>query len=501
MATIPEYEGIRAVVPDTYDPLRRAGSGGQRYFTDVEYVPVPSFRGDRATYDVQNYLAANPDVQDYYDTNRAALLAGGDKRYETPEGFGKWHYETVGKWENRNLTPTHDAAGNVIPTPEGAANTRAANQQTALAAANVANPAREGLSSLQRVTDTALATDIGEIQAYDATDRQKIDQTIGYMNEQAVSPYRLSTVTGTPLSDIQTAMNPYYRTPAEQKAQKTPNVGIQTALNQAVTESQTRPYQNFLRHIPVDGTYSAEEIGSVTDLLNSGTITIDQIATYFNVPVEEVRQFYREQGNRQGFTGGGSSTGGVCPPGTLRAGSAIPAGSGSEFCMAIHHPNEPSYPDPDDTAGLPPGSFNAPTSYYKFQGPEGQWLYKAVEGMGRTQWDIDITKEEYDAAMAGRTDTGYQAGGGVGSLNPRGMYLGGSTDGMADNIPASINSNQPARLSDGEFVVPADVVSHLGNGNSDAGAHQLYGMMDRVRQARTGTAEQGRQINPGNFLT
>jgi len=81
------------------------------------------------------------------------------------------------------------------------------------------------------------------------------------------------------------------------------------------------------------------------------------------------------------------------------------------------------------------------------------------------------------------------------------MYLGGSTDGMADNIPASINSNQPARLSDGEFVVPADVVSHLGNGNSDAGAHQLYGMMDRVRQARTGTAEQGRQINPGNFLT
>ena len=80
------------------------------------------------------------------------------------------------------------------------------------------------------------------------------------------------------------------------------------------------------------------------------------------------------------------------------------------------------------------------------------------------------------------------------------MYLGGATDGMADSVPAAINGNQPAALSDGEFVVPADVVSHLGNGNSDAGAKQLYSMMDRVRQARTGRKEQGKEINPNKFL-
>ena len=80
------------------------------------------------------------------------------------------------------------------------------------------------------------------------------------------------------------------------------------------------------------------------------------------------------------------------------------------------------------------------------------------------------------------------------------MYLGGSTDGMADNVPAFIDNSEPARLSDGEFVVPADVVSHLGNGNSDSGAKQLYGMMDRVRRARTGRTEQGREINPNKFL-
>jgi hypothetical protein len=70
---------------------------------------------------------------------------------------------------------------------------------------------------------------------------------------------------------------------------------------------------------------------------------------------------------------------------------------------------------------------------------------------------------------------------------------------MADQIPASINGEQAAALSDGEFVMPADVVSGLGNGNSDAGAKVLYSMMDRVRQARTGTKEQGRKIAPNKF--
>lgn len=91
-------------------------------------------------------------------------------------------------------------------------------------------------------------------------------------------------------------------------------------------------------------------------------------------------------------------------------------------------------------------------------------------------------------------------GGNVPAPQSRGYYLGGTTDGMADQIPATINGTQQAALSDGEFVVPADVVSHLGNGNSDAGAKQLYSMMDRVRQARTGRQEQGRKIAPNKFI-
>jgi hypothetical protein len=94
----------------------------------------------------------------------------------------------------------------------------------------------------------------------------------------------------------------------------------------------------------------------------------------------------------------------------------------------------------------------------------------------------------------------FAQGGNVAAPQSRGYYLGGTTDGMADQIPATINGTQQAALSDGEFVVPADVVSHLGNGNSDAGAKQLYSMMDRVRQARTGRQEQGRKIAPNKFI-
>ena len=81
-----------------------------------------------------------------------------------------------------------------------------------------------------------------------------------------------------------------------------------------------------------------------------------------------------------------------------------------------------------------------------------------------------------------------------------GGFLKGRGDGMSDEIKATINEKQPARLSDGEFVIPADVVAHLGNGSSKAGAQKLYDMMARVRKARTGKTEQAPEINPNKFV-
>jgi len=96
----------------------------------------------------------------------------------------------------------------------------------------------------------------------------------------------------------------------------------------------------------------------------------------------------------------------------------------------------------------------------------------------------------------------YATGGiaSLGNFSDGGRMLKGPGDGMSDSIPASIGRKQPARLADGEFVVPADVVSHLGNGSTDAGAKQLYSMMNKVRQARTGNSKQGREIQPRKYL-
>lgn len=111
-----------------------------------------------------------------------------------------------------------------------------------------------------------------------------------------------------------------------------------------------------------------------------------------------------------------------------------------------------------------------------------------VQGAADTGVDR-ITGDEHFAAGGITSLGGYAAGG-----NPH--LLKGPGDGMSDNIPAVIGNKQPARLADGEFVVPADVVSHLGNGSTDAGAKQLYKMMDRIRQQRTGKKRQAPEVNP-----
>jgi hypothetical protein len=88
----------------------------------------------------------------------------------------------------------------------------------------------------------------------------------------------------------------------------------------------------------------------------------------------------------------------------------------------------------------------------------------------------------------------------LGTYSDGGRMLKGPGDGMSDSIPGVIGGKRPARLADGEFVVPADVVSHLGNGSTDAGAKHLYSMMDKVRKARTGRKAQGREINPRKYV-
>lgn len=80
----------------------------------------------------------------------------------------------------------------------------------------------------------------------------------------------------------------------------------------------------------------------------------------------------------------------------------------------------------------------------------------------------------------------------LGDYSDGGRLLKGPGDGVSDSIPASIGSGRPARLADGEFVIPARIVSELGNGSTDAGARQLYAMMDRIQRQRRKTVGKGK---------
>jgi hypothetical protein len=152
-----------------------------------------------------------------------------------------------------------------------------------------------------------------------------------------------------------------------------------------------------------------------------------------------------------------------------------------------------------------PSSTTTTTSAPQRQSPQQQPLvmspYMTPMNTSGTAYNPMIYS--YNTRRAAQGGMMYERGGGIstlGSYSDGGRLLKGPGDGMSDGIPARIGQKQPAALADGEFVVPADVVSHLGNGSTDAGAKQLYKMMDQIRQARTGRKSQGKKINPNKFL-
>ena len=149
---------------------------------------------------------------------------------------------------------------------------------------------------------------------------------------------------------------------------------------------------------------------------------------------------------------------------------------------------------------MPSNEYDGPLKRFRYN-PD---VYRPqfAEG-GITNLPVERMSDRNDVmSMMANGGQMYAEGGisSLGSYSDGGRMLKGPGDGMSDSIPASIAGKRPARLATEEFVVPADVVSHLGNGSSDAGAKQLYAMMDRVRSARTGTKKQGRQIRPESMM-
>ena len=167
-------------------------------------------------------------------------------------------------------------------------------------------------------------------------------------------------------------------------------------------------------------------------------------------------------------------------PNTYGAKTTLAAAAAPTIAYAM----EPGEPPPDTPVDSDPGQqfdyMANPTNPTPSSNPYGtEQKYFAPQYVKRTTPRF---------ASGGISDAGYNLGG----YSDGGRLLRGPGDGVSDSIPAVIGKKQPARLADGEFVVPARIVSELGNGSTEAGARKLYAMMDRIQKARGKTVGKGK---------
>jgi hypothetical protein len=232
----------------------------------------------------------------------------------------------------------------------------------------------------------------------------------------------------------------------------------------------------------------------------------------------ELAEFQRSAASFQPPTGGPNAFNfgpdGLVPPGA----GEIPATFDSNKMLPVSQ-QRPAYGSMTGTTATGPQT--ALQQFYAknpIAMPAGLGALGSVIGAGpesnmpgEEKYDGPLSRFRYDpdkyrrgVRSGGLMDTEparRMAGGGhLGSYSDGGQLLKGPGDGMSDDIPASIGEDQPALLADGEFVVPADVVSGIGNGSTDAGAKQLYAMMDAVRKARTGREEQAPEIDAQRMM-
>jgi len=288
------------------------------------------------------------------------------------------------------------------------------------------------------------------------------------------SGYLGSIFSGTPDSSLNFNFSPdsyTYATPEEllESGYNAPNSGIAYATPKELADSG---YTGIFSGLGPTGSYAPGSTdpkptgGGSSGGGSSGGSTVNKV-------VDAVKQLVG--GATKAVSDKAVSAGGIADLATLIA--------------KIYATANPSFADPKSVSGYQGGV----PKYTASRQQLARAPYKAYSGssepvMGRQSF----------------TPMKYAAEGGIMELARGGRakqprYLDGATDGMADKIDTDIDGKQRAKLSHGEFVIPADVVSHLGNGNSKAGADALYKMMSRVRKARTGNPKQGKQINPDKF--
>ena len=233
---------------------------------------------------------------------------------------------------------------------------------------------------------------------------------------------------------------------------------------------------------------------------NSGVTSIAPVSAPVSASNINVGGFSSASTNLTGGLGALNVNSGTVgqSPNAIKAAQVAAANKKANFKIMPNGQEVPIDFDPGGFQGVMGGMQNAPQSHYRDS--SGNWHKGQKPGTFQIGGNNGIGNQ-----FSSITGANYYAQGGAVKGYAEGGYLGGGDvnvqgDGMSDDIPANIDNEQPAALSEGEFVVPADVVSHIGNGSSEAGAKEFYGMMDRVRMARTGRKKQSPEIDPERFM-
>jgi|TARA_E500000331_G_scaffold67556_1_gene62237 hypothetical protein len=488
---VPDYSLVREQVLDTSDPLMRPGARGKRYFSDARFVPtgdagIPSLRQD--LFDQAN---VGPDSLRAQNYARQGLIAP-----DLPEDSGPSGIDSV-------LGMPLDYSSRGLPgLTQGATYTME----------DVTDPNR-----MQYYRDgTVYIPGYGFINAYDPASLAAY--TSGALQEAEVvsseqeGTEEESSEGGETDSEAEAGTPPAGEgtPPAGEENEFGPadaygNVADSESpfnFTDAPTDQTTYENRAEIRNIAINDGSGLRRIA-----VPFGRLTDNQREQLIRLSVEEPNLDVRAKQTYELLKGYFGLKEESTPPPAREENEFGPAdafgnmpNSESPFNFTDAPTDQTTYTNVDEIRNI---SINDGSGIRRIPVPFGRLTDNQREqliALARREPDLNVrAREAYELLKGYFGLKNAQAQGGLMSLMGGG-YLSGATDGMADKIDASIEGEQPAALSDGEFVVAADVVSHLGNGNSDAGAEILYDMMSNVRKERTGTTRQGKQINPNNYV-
>ena len=513
-AGIPALVASRMQVPGA-SSIVTPGQANQQYFTDTLYTDPSQQANAMSAIEAQaQAIAANrtnapvPNFAMPYNTNAPSSLTPASNLAPL---YTNYTPTDIGNYIAQNNIDVNDPAAVAAATKATNANPAVVNQYIA----SLANPATMGIATLPGATKYTTYTP-DEITNYIKTSGINVNDPAAVaaalkqanMDPAAWQSYLANTKTSGTTGASGTTTAPLAGT--------TNTPGLYVNGSPAATAAQSTPQYT---------TYTPDQI---TNYINTSGINLNDPTAVAaaekqaNMDPAAFQAYQQNQLNTNDFNNllsivgkGPTSTATPTPsPVSADINSPLPSNNSSSGVASLPTPT---------ASAAPPANTDAITQIVTKGQAAGQspaQMAATLISQGIPAADViavvgagnaDVVNQAYAAASANNGasfgyDTAADGGlmelhyamGGATPTQPR--YLQGHTDGMADELNTSIDGIQPAKLSHGEFVIPADVVSHLGNGNSDAGAKKLYEMMSRVRKARTGNEKQGKKIDPDKFM-